>query len=318
MSVIRPPKVALIAGPTASGKSALAIALAKSLMAAGREALIVNADASQVYADIPILSAAPTAAERAAVRHALVGHVDGSVNVNAAMWAAEARDAVMTSCAEGVVPIIAGGTGLYIRTLIDGIAPVPDIDPNVRAEVRALPPAEAHARLAPLDPVAAAKLPPTDRTRVQRALEVVLSSGRTLGDWQREMVGGIGGEVSLEPAVLLPPRDWLKARCDQRLDVMMAAGALAEVGRLIARGLDPALPVMRAIGVPELATHLAGEMDLDAAVTQAKIATRQYAKRQYTWLRGQLPQNWQRDGRPLNDSLVDEIVIKLRQRLLTD
>lgn len=250
--------------------------------------------------------------------HALVGHVDGSVNVNAAMWAAEARDAVMTSCANGVIPIIAGGTGLYIRTLMDGIAPVPEIDPDVRAAVRALPPAEAHERLAPLDPAAAAKLPPTDRTRVQRALEVVLSSGRTLGDWQRETAGGIGGEVSLEPVVLLPPRDWLKARCDRRFDVMMAAGALAEVWTLLARGLDPGLPVMRAIGVPELTAHLAGGMDLDAAVTQAKIATRQYAKRQYTWLRGQLPQDWQRDNRPLNDSLVDQIVIKLRKMLLTD
>ena len=296
----------------------MALALAKSLMAAGREALIINADASQVYADIPILSAAPSAEERAAVPHALVGHVDGSVNVNAAMWAAEARDAVMTSCAKGVIPIIAGGTGLYIRTLIDGIAPVPDIDPDVRAAVRALPPAEAHARLVPLDPVAAAKLPPTDRTRVQRALEVVLSSGRTLGDWQRETAGGIGQEVSLEPVVLLPPRDWLKARCDRRLDVMMAAGALAEVRTLLARGLDPGLPVMRAIGVPELAAHLAGATDLDEAVALAKIATRQYAKRQYTWLRGQLPPDWQREERPLNDVHVDEIVIKLRQRLLTD
>lgn len=296
----------------------MALALAKSLMAAGREALIINADASQVYTDIPILSAAPSVEERAAVPHALVGHVDGSVNVNAAMWAAEARDAVMTSCAKGVIPIIAGGTGLYIRTLIDGIAPVPDIDPDVRAAVRALPPAEAHARLVPLDPVASAKLPPTDRTRVQRALEVVLSSGRTLGDWQRETAGGIGQELSLEPVVLLPPRDWLKARCDRRLDVMMAAGALAEVRTLLARGLDPGLPVMRAIGVPELAAHLAGATDLDEAVALAKIATRQYAKRQYTWLRGQLPLDWHREERPLNDSHVDEIVIKLRQRLLTD
>jgi len=318
MSVIRPPKVALIAGPTASGKSALALALAKSLKAAGRDALIINADASQVYADIPILSAAPSTADREAVPHALVGHVDASVNVNAAMWAAEARDAVMTSLSKGTVPILAGGTGLYMRTLIDGIAPVPDIDPDIRAMVRALPPAEAHARLAPLDPAAAAKLPPTDRTRVQRALEVVLSSGRTLGTWQREMIGGIGGDVTLVPLVLLPPRDWLKARCDRRFDDMMAQGALAEVAALLSRGLSPDLPAMRAIGVPELARHLAGELTLDTAVDLARIATRQYAKRQYTWLRGQLPIEWEHEDRALNDVIINEIVIKLLQRLLTD
>lgn len=294
------------------------MALAKSLIAAGREALIINADASQVYADIPILSAAPSAADRAEVPHALVGHVDASVNVNAAMWAAEARDAVMTSCANGAIPIIAGGTGLYIKTLIEGIAPVPDIDPDVRAMVRALPPAEAHDRLAPLDPAAAAKLPPSDKTRVQRALEVVLSSGRTLSEWQRETAGGIGSEVSLVPLVLLPPRDWLKERCDRRFDVMMAQGALAEVAALRARALSGDLPAMRAIGVPELARHLDGELTLDAAVDLARIATRQYAKRQYTWLRGQLPTDWASEARALNDSIINEIVTKLRQRLLTD
>jgi tRNA dimethylallyltransferase len=224
----------------------------------------------------------------------------------------------MTSCARGVVPIIAGGTGLYIKTLIEGMAPVPEIDPDIRAMVRALPPAEAHARLAPLDPAAAAKLPASDRTRVQRALEVVLSSGRTLGEWQRETRGGIGGEVSLVAMMLLPPRDWLKARCDRRFDVMMAQGALAEVAALRARGLSADLPAMRAIGVPELAHHLAGELTLDAAVDLARIATRQYAKRQYTWLRGQMPGEWPREERALNDSIVNEIVIKLLQRLLTD
>lgn len=294
------------------------MALAKSLIASGRKALIINADASQVYADIPILSAAPSAADRAEVPHALVGHVDGGVNVNAAMWAAEARDAVMTSCERDVVPIIVGGTGLYIRTLIEGIAPVPDIDPAVRAMVRALPPAEAHARLAPLDPAAAVKLPPTDRTRVQRALEVVLSSGRTLGEWQRETEGGIGSAITLVPLVLLPPREWLKERCDRRFDVMMAQGALAEVAALRARALTPDLPVMRAIGVPELARHLAGDLSLDAAVDLARIATRQYAKRQYTWLRGQLPADWPREERALNDSNINEIVTILRQMLLTD
>lgn len=294
------------------------MALAKSLIADGRAALIINADASQVYADIPILSAAPSAEDRAAVPHALVGHVDAADNVNAARWAGEARDAVMTSFERGVVPIIVGGTGLYIRTLIDGIAPVPAIDPAIRSAVRAMDPVDAHAQLTPVDPLAAAKLPPTDRTRVQRALEVVLSSGRPLAAWQAEMVGGIKDAVTLVPLVLLPPREWLRERCERRFDVMMAMGALDEVQALRARCLSADLPAMRAIGVPELMAHLDGELERPDAVARAQIATRQYAKRQYTWLRGQTPSDWRREERALNDSIGNDIVTKLRQSLLTD
>ena len=311
------PAVALIAGPTASGKSALAMALARSLREDGREALIVNADASGVYRDIPILSAQPCPADQAEIPHALVGHIDAAANCNAARWIAEARAAIADATARGTVPLIAGGTGLYIKALLDGIAPVPDIDPNIRAEARALPAAIAHLRLQELDPAAAAKLRRTDTTRVQRALEVVQSTGKPLSDWQASREGGIGDRIALTPMLLLPPRDWLRDRCDARFDAMIAAGALAEVEALLARDLDPDLPAMRAIGVPELSAHLRGETTLETAIALAQTATRQYAKRQYNFFRGQFPADWPRTDAEINDDNISEIVTNLRDSLLT-
>lgn len=293
------------------------MALARSLRAAGREAVIVNADASGVYRDIPILSAQPSPADLAEIPHALVGHIDAADNCNAARWIAEARNAIAEAVARGAIPIIAGGTGLYIKTLLDGIAPVPQIDPAIRAEARALPAAIAHLRLQQLDPVAATKLRRTDTTRVQRALEVVLSTGKPLSDWQASREGGIGESISLSPLLLLPPRDWLRDRCDARFDAMIAVGALSEVEALLERDLDPDLPAMRAIGVPELAAHLRGETTLEAAIALAQTATRQYAKRQYTFFRGQFPADWSRINTEINDDNISQIVTKLRQSLLT-
>jgi len=218
---MRPPKLALIAGPTASGKSALAMALAKSLIAADRQALIVNADASQVYADIPILSAAPDAADRARAPHMLFGHVDGAEPCDAARWAGDARAAIASAHAAGAIPILVGGTGLYLRTLIDGIAPVPEIAPEVRAAVRAMPLDDARATLAALDPTAAARLAPADSTRIRRALEVVQSTGYPLAHWQARRAGGIGGAITLSATVLLPDREALRERCDARLLLMV-------------------------------------------------------------------------------------------------
>ncbi|MEQ1688036.1 MAG: tRNA (adenosine(37)-N6)-dimethylallyltransferase MiaA [Sphingopyxis sp.] len=312
------PRVALIAGPTASGKSAVAMALARALMEAGRDAVIINADASQVYADLPILSAAPSPQDRAAVRHALVGHIDAAMSYNAARFAAEAKAAIADALAAGVTPILCGGSGLYIRTLLGGIAPVPDIAPSVRARVRAMGVAQAYGELAARDPQGAARLAPGDTTRVQRALEVVESTGRTLADWQRTKAGGIGGAVTLVPAVLLPPRGWLHAAIAVRLDAMMVAGAFDEVAALMARGLDPALPAMRAIGVRDLAAYLRGERTLDDAVGRAQAATRQYAKRQYTWLRGQTPVDWPRHELELNDFQISKLAIILHNMILTD
>ena len=280
-------------------------------------AQVVNADASQVYRDLTILSARPTPAEMAGVPHRLFGHVDGAEAYNAARWAADARRALARAWEDGDVPILVGGTGLYLRTLLDGIAPVPEIDPDVRAEVRAMPVADAHAALAALDPAAAERLAPADTTRVARALEVIRATGRTLSDWQRAHEGGIAGDVALVPLILLPPRDELRTRCDARLEAMFEDGAIDEVRALRARNLDPDLPVMRAIGVPQIAAHLRGEIPREDALDRAQAATRQYAKRQYSWFRHQPPADWLRHEESLSVDSIKKIVIKLHDRLLT-
>ena len=284
------PSLALIAGPTASGKSALAIDLAERI-----DGVVVNADASQVYRDLRILSARPSPADEARVSHRLFGHVDGADSCSAARWAAEARAVIGEAHAAGRVPVLVGGTGLYLRTLIDGIAPVPAIDPAIRDAVRALPVAQAHAALAVEDPAAAARLAPTDTTRVARALEVVRSTGRPLAAWHAQREGGIGGAVDLRALVLLPDRKELMRRCDTRLAAMFGDGAVEEVAALIARADVPAdAPVRRAIGVPEIAAMLGGTLSRDEALARAQLATRRYAKRQYTWFRHQPPTDWQR------------------------
>ena len=286
------PPLALIAGPTASGKSDCAVRLALALRAQGREAVVINADSAQVYADLAVLSARPGEEEMQGVPHRLFGEWDGAEACSAADWAARAREVIADVHAAGAVPILAGGTGLYMRTLLDGIAPVPEIDPLVRAAVRAMPVEDAYAALAAEDAERAARLSPADSQRVSRALEVVRSTGRTLTDWQQHLSGGIADRITLHPLVLLPPRDWLYQRCDQRFAAMLAGGAIGEVETLLARRLDPALPVMRAIGVPEIAAYLAGEIDLAEVQTRGAQATRNYAKRQFTWFRRQPPPDW--------------------------
>ncbi len=282
------PSVALIAGPTASGKSAAAIAVAQA-----HDGVVVNADASQVYRDLRVLSARPSPADEARVPHRLFGHVDGAdTGYSAARWAGEARSTIAAIHAEGRLPVLVGGTGLYLRTLLDGIAPVPDIDPAIRAAVRTLPVADAHRLLSAEDPAAAARLAPADTTRVARALEVVRSTGRPLADWQAERVGGIGDTIRLVPVRLLPPRDLLLTRIDARAAAMMD-DALVEVAELIARTDVPAdAPVRRAIGVAALADHLAGHLSRDEALSRLRHDTHRYAKRQYTWFRNQPPPEW--------------------------
>ena len=291
----------------------MAIALAKAL----GNGIVVNADASQVYADLALLSARPSDDEMDGVPHHLFGHVDAAEAHNAARWADEARAVIAAAHDAGEVPILVGGTGLYFRTLLDGIAPVPEIAPDIRAAVRALPVADAHAALTTADPAAAARLNPADTTRVARALEVVRSTGRTLADWQSATEGGIAGDVTLAPLILLPPRDWLRARCDQRLVQMFETGAIEETEALLARDLDPALPAMRAIGVPQIAGYLRGEIDRADALEAAQAATRQYAKRQFTWFRHQPPSDWLRHEESLNIDLINNLAILLRDKLLT-
>lgn len=283
----RPP-LALIAGPTASGKSDVAVQLAQAM----GDAVVINADSAQVYADLAVLSARPSPAEMGGVPHRLFGAWDGATACSAADWAAAAREEIDAAHAAGQLPILVGGTGLYIRTLIDGIAPVPPIDPAVRAAVRALPVDEAHDALAREDPERAAMLNPADSTRVARALEVVRSTGQSLAHWQTRRVGGIGDRVTIGGLVLLPERAALYARCDARFARMWASGAIEEVRALLARQLDPDLPVMRAIGVAEVTAFLNGTLDEASAIAAGQQATRRYAKRQYTWLRHQIPGDW--------------------------
>jgi tRNA dimethylallyltransferase len=288
------PPLALIAGPTASGKSDCAVRLALALMKRGHKPVVINADSAQVYADLAVLSARPTVEEMRGVPHVLLGTWDGAEACSAADWATRARDVVAQVHTDGGVPILVGGTGLYLRTLLDGIAPVPAIDPAVRAAVRALPLTDAYRALQHEDPQRAATLAPADSARISRALEVIRSTGRSLAVWQAEFVGGIGDAVTLHAAILLPPRAALYQRCDARFAAMLAGGAIEEVRLLLARGLDPSLPVMRAIGVAEIAAHLAGTATLADTEARGAQATRNYAKRQYTWLRHQPPADWSR------------------------
>lgn len=306
----RPP-LALIAGPTASGKSDCAVRLAQELERHGRRTAIINADASQVYADLEVLSARPSPQDMGGIAHHLFGAWDGAETCSAADWAKRAGQEIEQLHREGIVPILVGGTGLYIRTLLDGIAPVPEIDPAIREEVRALPVAEAHAALMQEDPERAARLAPADTTRVARALEVVRSTGQTLSYWQQQTSGGIGADVTLFPAIILPERKALYARCDRRFDVMLERGALDEVRTLLARHLAPELPVMRAIGVPELAAYLSGTCTIDEASQRGAQATRNYAKRQFTWLRHQPPVEWIRIETENSDPKeIDEILFR--------
>jgi tRNA dimethylallyltransferase len=278
------PRLALIAGPTASGKSARALELAER--AGGT---VINADASQVYCDLRILSARPSEEEEARAPHRLFGYRDGAFPCSAAEWADDAKVAIAETLAEGRLPILVGGTGLYIRTLLEGIAPVPEIDPGVRTAVRALSAAEAHAALAQEDAEAAARLHPNDTARLHRALEVIRSTGRPVAAWRESRVGGIAAAFSIEMQTIMTPMPELYARCDLRVDQMIARGAVEEAAALRDRRLDPDLPVMRAIGVSQLIQYLAGDVALEAAVAAIKQATRNYAKRQRTWLRHQLP-----------------------------
>ena len=301
------PPLALIAGPTASGKSALALALAEAT-----GGVIVNADSAQLYRDLDIVSARPSKSDLARARHRLYGVQDGADPCSAARWAAMARAEIESIHDDGRLPILVGGTGLYLRTLLDGIAPIPPIDPAIRAEIRTASVADNRAKLELLDPVAAARLGPADTTRIARALEVVRSSGKPIGEWHGARTGGIASDITLNPLILLPPRAWLYARCDARFAAMIASGAVAEVEALLARGLDPDLPVMRAIGVREIAGLVRGEMTREQALDAGAQATRRYAKRQYTWFAHQPPPEWPRFMAPLDDTTLPAALAVLR------
>ena len=271
--------------------------------------VIVNGDSAQVYRDLPVLSAAPTADDHARAEHRLYGVQDGALPCSAAGWAEMARSEIAKIHASGRLPILVGGTGLYLRTLLEGIAPVPEIDPEIRRRVREASIEENRGKLATLDREAAGRLRPGDRTRIARALEVILSTDRTLSEWQMQREGGIADRIELRPLLLLPPRDWLYRRCDERFARMMDEGAVEEVKVLLARDLNPNLPVMRAIGVREISAMLRGELSREEAIAAGQQATRRYAKRQYTWFAHQPPPEWPR----YRESLDVEAALELLQ-----
>ena len=294
--------MALIAGPTASGKTALALALAQR-----HDVTIINADSAQVYANLPILSAQPSAEELASTPHRLFGYLDGREACSAARWAKDATAEIDRAWEEKRTPLLVGGTGLYLRTLLDGISPIPEIDTEIRSVVRAMKTADARLALETEDPASAAALSPADDNRTKRALEVMRSTGKSIIAWRDIREGGIGDSVTLRPLILLPPRDWLYDRCNRRFELMVENGAMEEVAALRSANLPADAPVLRAIGVPELTALQQGSLSHAEAIERGQIATRQYAKRQYTWFRNQSPGSWPRFDEAYNDSEFTKI-----------
>jgi tRNA dimethylallyltransferase len=278
----------LLAGPTTSGKSALALTLAERF-----GGTIINADSMQVYRDLHIITARPSPADEARVPHLLYGHVDAAENYSVGRWCVDAQAAIAETRSAGRLPILVGGTGLYFKTLIQGLAAVPPVPAGIRASVRERLAADGvaplYAELQQRDPVTAARLMPGDSSRITRALEVVLATGRSLSDWHGD---GMAPSIDASRAVKLfldVERTELYRRIDARFDAMLASGALEEVGALARRGLDAALPAMKAHGVPWLIRHLSGQVTLEEAAEGGKRDTRRYTKRQATWFRNQLP-----------------------------
>ena len=280
-------EVVLIAGPTASGKSALALTLAEKF-----GGTIVNADSMQVYRDLRVITARPTPAEAARMPHRLYGHVDAGENYSVGRWCRDVGEALNEIAARGRVPILVGGTGLYFKALTTGLAAVPPIPAEIRGQVRARMASEGaaalHGELASLDPITAQRLMVNDRSRIARALEVVLATGRSLSDWHRDGMPALVDSARAAKIFLTCERKQLVARIEARFAAMLKAGALDEVRVLAARQLDPLLPAMKAHGVPWLIRHLHGEISLDQAAAGAIMDTRRYAKRQLTWFRNQM------------------------------
>lgn len=312
LSPLRP--AIAIAGPTASGKSGMALAIAREF-----DGVVINADSMQVYDVLRVVTARPSADEEALAPHRVYGVLPPSVACSAALWKDLAAEAMEQAWAAGKLPVVVGGTGLYLRTLMHGISPVPEIPEDIRAEARArlerLGNAAFHAELAARDPVMAARLEPANSQRLSRAWEVLEATGRSLAEWQAmPMEGGVAARW--QTFALLPPRDALYANCDRRFAMMMEHGAPDEVQALLDLKLDPALPAMKALGVPELAGWLGGAWDRATAIARASQSTRNYAKRQMTWFRNQLDAP-EVVSAQFSESLTHGIFKIIRQFLLT-
>lgn len=295
----------MIAGPTASGKSAVALELARALGGA-----VINADSMQVYRELRVLTARPGPDEEAQAPHHLYGFVPAATAYSVGRWLDDVRQVLADVAARGERAIVVGGTGLYFKALLEGLSPIPDIPNTIRARWRQAAETEGaaglHAILAVRDPDMAARLSPSDPQRLVRALEVLEATGRSLADWQAEPGAGVAGMDDALKFVIAPERADVTARSDARLDAMIAADALDEVAALRALALDPGLPAMRALGVRPLMAYLAGELTLEAAVDRAKTETRRYAKRQMTWLRGNMI-SWDWLSKQFSERLLQEI-----------
>ncbi len=274
----------LIAGPTASGKSGLALRIAVQV-----GGTIINADSMQVYRELSIITARPTEAEMAEVPHRLYGFLPAADAYSVGRYVLDAAAAIAAVQAEGRVPIVVGGTGLYFKALLEGLSPIPAIDPAVRERWRARAEAEGapalHALLATQDPEAASRLMPSDKQRIVRALEVAESTGRPLSAWQRQPGEPVLRADETLRLLVVAEREALMQRIDARFDAMLEAGVLEEVRAFAALGLSEELPAVRAHGVRPLMRYLRGELSLAEAVEGSKAETRQYAKRQVTWHR---------------------------------
>ncbi|MBM3567204.1 MAG: tRNA (adenosine(37)-N6)-dimethylallyltransferase MiaA [Alphaproteobacteria bacterium] len=309
-------RIVVIGGPTASGKSAVAARLAEAL-----SGTVINADALQVYAELEILTARPSATETARLPHRLYGVLSARERCTAARWRGLALTAIDAESARGRVPILVGGTGLYIRALLEGLSEIPAIPESLRVELRAVGDSGAlHRRLAQIDPLVAARLRPSDRQRVLRALEVKLATGRGLAEWHAGLRTAQGPEALC--LVVNRQREELYARCDARFAAMIESGALDEIDRLANMELEPSLPAMKAIGVRPLLAYRRGESDLATAIAKGQQETRNYAKRQLTWFRHQLKQARMcdltgADNRQFSERFDREILPIIRQFLLT-
>ncbi len=283
-------RAVLIAGPTASGKSALALAIAERC-----DGVVINADSMQVYRELRILTARPSPEDEARAPHRLYGHVDGSDGYTVARYIQDLERTLDETA--GRPAVIVGGTGLYFNAMTQGLSDVPPIDEKVRAfwreRARSISPAALHRELAVVDPTLHGRLHPNDTQRVLRALEVADSTGRPLSEWQEKRSRPAIPGAGLARVVMAPARDWLHARIDERFRAMVASGGLDEAAAFAALGLDPVLPVMKAIGLPEMMAAARGDVPITEAVEAAITATRQYAKRQETWFRNQMPE-WPR------------------------
>lgn len=310
----KPSGCVLIAGPTASGKSALALRLARQF-----DGVVINADSMQVYADLRVVTARPSDDEIARAPHRLYGVLAGDDPCSAGRWAALALEEIRAAREAGKLPILVGGTGLYFAALTEGLSALPAIPADIRAaaarRLAQLGPAAFHAEVAARDPEAGDRLPQGDRQRLLRAWEVVEHTGEPLTLWQRRHrpAPALADWCGL---LLAPPRTDLYARCDARFEIMLENGALAEVADLLERGYAPDLPVMKAVGVPELAALLGGRMDRPAAIAAAQQATRRYAKRQMTWFRGKM-RSWKWLEEKYSESLIDESFSIVRSFRLT-